>query len=125
VAVTADTTVSSEFTHLFSPITVGSHVLPNRLVATAADTSIVHEGASLNEDHEHYARQARGGVGLIVTGAMMVDPGGVARKRYLVEPFSDHALPSLAKRADAVHAEGTKIFGQIAHLGRGCSAAGW
>ena len=116
--VVVDTTVSSEFPHLFSPVTVGSHVLPNRLVATAAGTSIVHEGVSLAEDHEHYARQARGGVGLIVTGAMMADPGGSARKRYLVEPFSDHALPSLAKRADAVHAEGAKIFGQIAHLGR-------
>jgi 2,4-dienoyl-CoA reductase-like NADH-dependent reductase (Old Yellow Enzyme family) len=110
--------VSSEFPHLFSPITVGSHVLPNRLVATAAGTSIVHEGVSLEGDHAHYARQARGGVGLIVTGAMMADPGGVSRSRFLVEPFSEHALPSLAKRADAVHAEGTKIFGQIAHLGR-------
>ena len=62
--------------------------------------------------------EGRGGVGLIVTGAMMADPGGAARKRYLVEPYSDHALSSLAKRADAVHAEGTKIFGQLCHLGR-------
>ncbi len=113
-----DPTVSSEFPHLFAPITVGRHLLPNRLVATAAGSSIIKDGVSLDEDHAHYVRQARGGVGLIVTGAMMADPGGAARKRYLVEPYSDHALVSLAKRADAVHAEGTKIFGQLCHLGR-------
>jgi 2,4-dienoyl-CoA reductase (NADPH2) len=110
--------VSAEFPHLFSPITVGRHVLANRLVATAAGTSIVHQGVSLDEDHAHYARMARGGVGLIVTGAMMADPDGAARARYLVEPYNEDALPSLAKRADAVHAEGVKIFGQLCHLGR-------
>jgi 2,4-dienoyl-CoA reductase (NADPH2) len=113
-----DRSGSSEFPHLFSPITIGRQVLPNRLVATAAGTSIVHRGVSLEEDHAHYARIARGGVGLIVTGAMMADPDGTARARYLVEPYNEDALPSLAKRADAVHAEGVKIFGQLCHLGR-------
>lgn len=120
--------MTSEFSRLFSPVTIGAHELPNRLVATPAGTSIVHEGISQRGDHEHYARLARGGVGLIVSGAMLADPGGMSRSRYLVEAFNDDAMPSMAKRAEMVHAEGGKIFGQIAHLGRellGSEAVRW
>lgn len=120
--------MSQEFPHLFSPVTVGVHTLPNRLVATPAGTSIVRDGISQHGDHAHYERLAQGGVGLIVAGAMLADPGGMSRSRYLVEAFNEDAMPSMAKRAELVHAEGTKIFGQIAHLGRellGTEAVRW
>lgn len=120
--------MTPEFTHLFSPVAVGAHGLPNRLVATPAGTSIVRDGISQHGDHAHYERLAQGGVGLIIAGAMLADPGGMSRSRYLVEAFNEDAMPSMARRAELVHAEGTKIFGQIAHLGRellGTEAARW
>jgi 2,4-dienoyl-CoA reductase (NADPH2) len=120
--------MTPELTHLFSPVTVGAHTLPNRLVATPAGTSIVRDGISQHGDHAHYERLAHGGVGLIIAGAMLADPGGMSRSRYLVEAFNEDAMPSMAKRAELVHTAGTKIFGQIAHLGRellGTEAVRW
>lgn len=120
--------MTQELSRLFSPVTVGAHALPNRLVATPAGTSIVRDGISQHGDHAHYERLAQGGVGLIIAGAMLADPGGMSRSRYLVEAFNEDAMPSMAKRAELVHAEGTKIFGQIAHLGRellGTEAVRW
>ncbi|MDX6233104.1 MAG: hypothetical protein QOH68_2108 [Nocardioidaceae bacterium] len=120
--------MTPEFTHLFSPVDVGAHTLPNRLVATAAGTSIVRDGISQHGDHAHYERLAHGGVGLIIAGAMLADPGGMSRSRYLVEAFNEDAMPSMARRAELVHTAGTKIFGQIAHLGRellGTEAVRW
>lgn len=120
--------MTQELSRLSSSVTVGAHALPNRLVATPAGTAIVRDGISQHGDHAHYERLAQGGVGLIIAGAMLADPGGMSRSRYLVEAFNEDAMPSMAKRAELVHAEGTKIFGQIAHLGRellGTEAVRW
>jgi 2,4-dienoyl-CoA reductase (NADPH2) len=62
--------------------------------------------------------RARNGVGLIVTGAAMVHPTSRFPARILVEAYDDGGVEALRSRCEAVQRHGTRIFGQLAHLGR-------
>jgi 2,4-dienoyl-CoA reductase-like NADH-dependent reductase (Old Yellow Enzyme family) len=62
--------------------------------------------------------RARGGVGLIITGAAMVHPTSRFPARILVEAYDDDGVEALRRRCEAVQRHGARIFGQLAHLGR-------
>jgi 2,4-dienoyl-CoA reductase (NADPH2) len=62
--------------------------------------------------------RARNGVGLIVTGAAVVHPTSRFPARILVEAYDDGGVEALRARCEAVQRYGTRIFGQLAHLGR-------
>ena len=63
----------------------------------------------------HEAR-AKGGAGLIITEAAMIDEEGVYSESHLVVD-TDNVIPSLAQLAKAVHGHGCALFGQVFHLG--------
>jgi 2,4-dienoyl-CoA reductase (NADPH2) len=108
----------SAYPHLFSPYSIGKLALKNRIVMLPHGTSMVRDGAITDDDIAYYEARAKGGIGMMVTGAAITDPSTATKSRTLVEPYSEHVLASLEKRVAAVHAHGAKIIGQLVHLGR-------
>jgi len=103
---------------LFQPGTIGRLTLPNRLVRSAtAETLADPSGRPLPQLAELYRRLARGGVGLLITGHLYVDPRGKAHPG-MTAIDSDDCVERLGVLAEAVHAEGGRIAAQINHAGR-------
>ena len=106
---------------LFTPGKIGTLTLPNRLVRSAtAERMADADGRPTPQLSTLYEELARGGVGLIITGHMYVDPSGKAHPE-MTGIYSDDLIPSLSKLADAVHREGSHAFVQINHGGMQCS----
>jgi mycofactocin system FadH/OYE family oxidoreductase 2 len=106
------------FSHLLSPIRVGRLDLPNRVLITAHATNYV-DGTNLPDARavHYYAERARGGVGLMVSGASSVHPTSPT-VRGVVDAHDDRVIPAWRAIADAVHAEGGRILVMLTHMGR-------
>jgi len=103
---------------LFDKTQVGNLALRNRLVRSATAEMMADEaGRPLPQLAELYRELTRGGVGLIITGHMVVHPSGKAHPG-MTGIFSDDLIPGLAELANTVHAEGGAIAVQINHGGR-------
>ena len=106
------------YENLFTPFQLGKLGLKNRIVVLPYGTSMVHDGAITQDDIAHFDAIAGSGAGLIITGATVVDPGSAMKVRKLVEIYNEAAQDGLRQRAEAIHAHGAKLYGQILHLGR-------
>ena len=101
---------------LFDALQVGAMTLPNRVLLaplTRARAGLTHVPNDLMA--EYYAQRASGG--LLITECTMVAPGTSA---FVTEPgiYSSEQIAGWKKVADAVHANGGRIFMQIWHAGR-------
>lgn len=106
------------FPHLFSPFRLGPVNLQNRIVMLPHGTSMLRDGAITQDDIAYYRARVVTRPGMMITGAAVVHPGSARRLRTLVETYSEHALPGLAKRAAVIRSFGTAAIGQLVHLGR-------
>jgi 2,4-dienoyl-CoA reductase-like NADH-dependent reductase (Old Yellow Enzyme family)/thioredoxin reductase len=107
---------------LFSPIRIGSIELRNRIVLPAIGSCFAtFEGEITDRSINYYAARARGGAGLITLENTIVHPSGKAFTIPVL--YDDRFIPRLRDLANAVHAEGAKIFVQLAHQGRQMSSA--
>ena len=61
---------SQLYPYLLSPLKVGAHTLPNRVIMGSLHTRLENEPDGVHRLAEFYAARARGGVGLIVTGGV-------------------------------------------------------
>jgi 2,4-dienoyl-CoA reductase-like NADH-dependent reductase (Old Yellow Enzyme family)/thioredoxin reductase len=102
---------------LFSPLRVGPAELPNRIVSTAHQTTLVHEHLPTDDFVAYHEARARGGAGLIVLEATAVDPTGLLTPHTLAG-YRTEIVPELARVADAVRPHGTRLFLQLFHGGR-------
>jgi len=111
-------------TELFSPVSIGTLPMKNRLVRSATAECLATEPAGQTTPAlaAFYGELARGGVGLIISGHAYVMPEGKAHPEML-SAHSDEMLPGLKTLADAVHAEGGRLAMQINHGGRQCDPA--
>ena len=102
---------------LFSPITLGTLELPNRVAMAPMTRGFSPNNAPNDLMVEYYRRRAAGGVGLIITEGTCV--GHKAASGYPNIPMiaGDEALAGWKKVVDAVHAEGGKIAPQLWHVG--------
>lgn len=101
---------------LFEPITIGNVTLKNHLVFASFETNYAtEEGVVTQHQIDFYKRMAAGGVGLIVVQAANVNPKlAVRRTRFILGAYDDKLIPGLQKIVEAVHAEGCKVFVQLA-----------
>ena len=54
--------------HLFSPISLAGHVIPNRIAMAPLTRQVAEaDGTPTDEMAAYYARRAKGGIGLIIT----------------------------------------------------------
>jgi 2,4-dienoyl-CoA reductase (NADPH2) len=108
----------SQYSHLFSPFTLGTLTLRNRIVGLPHGTARIVDGVPTDEDILYWEERARGGAGLLITGGTIVHPSSALRRRMLNEAYTEATVPMFRKRAEAIHAYGAKAIGQLVHLGR-------
>jgi len=102
---------------LFSPLAVGSMRLPNRIVMAPMSTDLGGEDGAVTERLlAYYEARARGGVGLVVSEAVTVDPLHPYMPRGL-GLWDDGHIDCMRRLAEAVHAHGACLAPQIVHPG--------
>ncbi len=103
---------------LFSPVKLGNLEVRNRFVHSATTESMAGENGEVTEALiKRYANLAGGGVGLIIPGAMHVQPSG-RHFKLATGIHDDDMIPGLREMVEAVHAGGAKIVFQLNHAGR-------
>jgi 2,4-dienoyl-CoA reductase-like NADH-dependent reductase (Old Yellow Enzyme family) len=103
---------------LFTSKKIGSVILPNRFVNSATYECMAGENGEVGDELvKRYARLAKGGVGLAITGLMYVYPSGRGY-RHQMGIHDDAMVKGLKKLTDGVHKEGGRIAFQLAHCGR-------
>ena len=103
---------------LFAPGAIAGVELKNRIVQTPMGTGLIDMGQVTTREVAFQEERARGGVGLIITGAAVVHPTSRFPARIITEAWDPDGIPALRLRTDAVHRHGAAIFGQLIHLGR-------
>ncbi len=105
------------FDRLLSPLRLGPAELPNRIVSTAHQTTLVHDHLPTDDFVAYHEARARGGVGMIVLEASAVHPSGLLTPHTL-----GGYLPGIAagyeRVAAAVRPHGARLFVQLFHGGR-------
>lgn len=106
---------------LFSPFEIKSIKIPNRIVRSATYEKMADEDGFVTEQLiDLYIKLAKGGVGLIITGNVLVHVSGRSAPKMLCI-HNDFYIESLKKLTDAVHKAGGKIVIQLSHGGRQCA----
>ena len=109
--------MSALFPNLFSPLSIGTVVLKNRIVSPGHDTVMAENGHVSDQLVAYHQARAAGGVGLIIMQVAGVHES--ARYTYHVLMATDEScIPGYRKVAEAVHPHGCKLFGQLFHPGR-------
>jgi 2,4-dienoyl-CoA reductase-like NADH-dependent reductase (Old Yellow Enzyme family) len=109
-------TSAPRFPTLFSPFRLREVELRNRIVSAAHGTTMSVAGLPTEATAAYHAACARGGVGLIVLEAAAVHASATYNSRFL-SCCTDAAVPGFRRIADAVHAHGATVFGQLYHPG--------
>lgn len=103
-------------TDIFTPVTVGSYNLPNRIVMAPMTRSRANTDGTVGALAAEYYGQ-RAGVGLIVTEGTQPSADG---QGYMATPgiYTKEHIESWKKVIDAIHSKGSRVFMQIMHAGR-------
>ncbi|MCU1719059.1 FAD-dependent oxidoreductase [Pseudomonas sp. 5P_3.1_Bac2] len=108
----------NSYPHLFSPLRIGNISVRNRLMQTAhAKGFHSGEGLTNNRDIYYQAERAKGGIGLIVTGARHTHPTSTGPNRSLARGNREEIIERDAEMVRAVHEFGGRIIAQIIHFG--------
>ena len=99
------------------PIRVGRTELRNRLFVPAHTTNFGVRHMPSERHVEYHRARARGGASLIIFESIRVARESLGRPQG-VAGYDRDSIPAFARCAEAIHAEGAKLFGQVIHLGR-------
>ena len=108
------------YPNLFTPITLGKLLLPNRIYSTAHAEVYAEAGGLPGERYiKYYEEKAKGGLGMAICGGsspVSIDvPQGAWRPVNLT---TDRVIEPLSRLAEAMHRHGSKIMIQATHMGR-------
>ncbi|MBI5605166.1 MAG: FAD-dependent oxidoreductase [Deltaproteobacteria bacterium] len=121
-------TPTDQYPHLFSPLTLGSLKLKNRIVMAPMATGLFDKGRVTPQVKSFYSARARGGVGLIIVGGVYVhwpasaDLSSIGCHSHLQD---DSVLEGWKELIKELHQHGTKVGVQIFHPGRQVAQAQW
>lgn len=104
----------NKYEHLFQPLKVGKTEIKNRIFMPPISTNLADKGYVTDELIQHYAARAKGGVGLIVTEVVTVEPTYI----YLPGDMSIHDdsfIEGWTKLYAEVHKYGAKLLPQLFH----------
>jgi 2,4-dienoyl-CoA reductase-like NADH-dependent reductase (Old Yellow Enzyme family) len=103
---------------LLAGLRLGPVEVPNRLAfGPHCPVFVDAAGRPTDQFAAYFAERARGGAGLVIIGASTVDPWGNLFPIKLPAMYDDGTIDGLRKTADAVHAQGSKLFIQLNHAG--------
>ena len=102
---------------LAQPGRIGPLELKNRVVMAPMGTNYsTTDGLSTERDKLYYAERARGGVGMIMTEAMVVTEHARPHHNSLC-CYHDRFIPGLATIVEAIKRHGALVCGQLNHRG--------
>ena len=107
---------------LFSPITIKSITLKNRIVTSPMCQYSATDGFASDWHLVHLGTRATGGVGLVIAEATAVSPEGRITPGDL-GLWSDGHIDGLSRIVDFIHSQGAVAGIQLAHAGRKASCA--
>ncbi|HLI87846.1 MAG TPA: mycofactocin system FadH/OYE family oxidoreductase 2 [Ktedonobacteraceae bacterium] len=113
--------MAGQYQFLFTPLRVGSTVIPNRIVFAAHLTNLAEDNLPGPRLIAYYTERAKGGCGLIITEEQSVHPSDWAYQK-LIHGFDPHVIPAYRRLTRSVHEHGTRIFAQINHNGMQASS---
>jgi len=102
---------------LFSPYKIRGVTIPNRIVSTGHDTVMAHHGQVTDRLIAYHEARAKGGAGLIIVQVAGVHETARYTSHMLMAD-DDTCIEGYRALAQKIHAQGTKIFGQLFHPGR-------
>jgi len=100
---------------LFQPTEIGPLELPNRIIMVAVST--LYDFEESNRLANFYAARAKGGAGLIITGALQTLYPGRKTGAGRINIYSDETIPQLKQWVKAIHDNGGKAAAQLATYG--------
>jgi 2,4-dienoyl-CoA reductase-like NADH-dependent reductase (Old Yellow Enzyme family) len=100
---------------VFAPAGLGPVRLRNRIVKAATFEGRAPHGQVTDELIDYHLAVTRGGVGLTTVAYLAVAPEGRTHREQIV--VGEDTLRGLVRLADAVHAGGAAIAGQVGHAG--------
>ncbi|MDH3387965.1 MAG: FAD-dependent oxidoreductase [Gammaproteobacteria bacterium] len=106
------------YEQLLQPLDLGPTRVPNRIFNPPHGTTLGHHGVVSDDLIAYHQARARGGVGLIIMESMTVHPSYGFEEAFLYAG-SDRIIAGLNRLAECCRAEGTPVFGQLFHAGRG------
>ncbi len=107
---------------LFSPFEIKSIKMKNRIVRSATYEKMADEDGFITDRLINlYVTLAKGGVGLIITGNVLVHTSGRSAPKILCI-HNDFYIEGLKKLTQAVHESDGKIVIQLSHGGRQCAS---
>ena len=110
--------ISNRYPYLLSPGRIGTMELRNRIIVTAMGVSLSEDDGTVGERIiAYHEEQAKGGVGLIISGVTGVawPVGAVSWQQTAIS--DDRFIPGLTRLCARVHAHGAKIAAQLHHGG--------
>lgn len=109
--------MASTFPHLFSPLAVRGVTLKNRIMSTGHMTTLVTGGAPNDDLVAYHEARAAGGAALVIVEVATVHESATFTM-HTISAVSNACIPGYRKIAEACHAHGCKVFGQLFHPGR-------
>lgn len=111
------TTQATDVEALFQPLTIGSRIIPNRIVMSPMTRAFVDaHGVVPEASVEYYRRRAAGGAGMIITEGIAVNADG-ALASYAPLLDTRAAVDVWTRIVRAVQGEGGVIVAQLWHGG--------
>lgn len=104
----------TKYPHLFEPLKVGKTTVKTRVFMPPVSTNLANHGYVTDELIQHYGARAKGGVGLIVSEVVTVEPTYV----YLpgdMSIYDDSFIEGWTKLFAEVHKYGTVLLPQLFH----------
>ncbi|WP_433171497.1 hypothetical protein [Actinoallomurus sp. CA-150999] len=116
--VATSSAVSGEFAPLFTPMSLGTRSVRNRIML--APMSVCYgdaDGTVTEREIEHYARRAQGGVGVVITENFAIN---IAGRQMPLQTLADdeRRLPGLRRLAAEIRQHGALAIVQLVHAGR-------
>lgn len=107
-----------QFPLLFSPLTIGSIMVKNRIVMPPIGTRLLEDESKgwFRRMAAYYEERAKGGIGMVTVSEMPSHPTGFTGA-YMSEIDERH-IPYLRELAERVHAHDCKVLQMIHHVGR-------
>ena len=102
---------------VFEPVDVGSLHLRNRIFIPGHTTNLAEDFLPSDRHVAYFTERARGGVGMIIVGAIRVHSTSVGRAGGLTA-IDERVIPGFSKIVTAVHDQGAAVLAQITHSGR-------
>lgn len=104
------------FPHLFSPLRIGTIEVRNRVLSSSHGERMSENNRISTREIAYYEEKARGGTGVIVLDGVRTSRETAPNQNTLIGTVSGQR-DGYRRLADAVHAHGAKMLGQVLHQG--------